>query len=109
MATSSMLQLELVLSIIKASDMPAPLAVARSPSGWAFMCDPAGQMKTGMLTFSPNTVVEMSRSPMSRRKRGRRVRDSKADRLRRVVNMSMAPASMVSQSLWGSVSLARSS
>ena len=62
-----------------------------------------------MLIFSPSTVVEMSRSPMSRRKRGRSVRSSKADRFRRVVNSSMAPASMKSQVSWDRVSLALAS
>ena len=64
---------------------------------------------TGMLIFWPKTVVEISLSVMSRKNRGRSVKASKADRLRRVVNMSMAPASMKSHVLWDRVSLALSS
>ena len=104
-----MLQLDEVLNIIKVSDIPAPRAVATSPSGCARMWLPAGASTTGMLIFSPKTVVERFLSSTVRKKRGRRVSASKAVRLRRVVNMSMAPASMVSQSLWGRVSFALSS
>ena len=43
---------------------------------------------------------------MLRRKRGRMVRSSKAERLRAVVNSSMAPASINSQWLWGRLALA---
>ena len=95
----SKLQLEEVLSIIRVLDILAPRAVATSPSGWAIMWLPAGATMTGILISVPSTVVEMSRSVTSRRKRGRSVRSSKADRLRRVVNSSIAPASMNSQLL----------
>ena len=94
---------------MRAPDIPAPRAVASSPSGWAFLCIPAGEAMTGRLTGWPRRVVERERWEMSRRKRGRRVRSSKAVRLRRVVISSMAPASMKSQTGLGRTCLARAS
>ena len=64
---------------------------------------------TGMEISEPNTVVLRLRFSTSRRKRGRSFKPSKAEVLRRVVDSSIAPASMNSQLLWGRVSLARAS
>ena len=100
-AISSRLQLEEVLHIIKVLDMPAPRAVAHSASGWALPWPPVGAIITGKLMSVPCTVVAILRSVVSRRNRGRRVRDSKAERLRAVVISSIEPASMNSQLLWG--------
>ena len=108
-ATSSILLLEAVLSIISVFERPAALAVATSASGWAMPWLPAGQTNTGMLMSVPSMVVAILRSSTLRMKRGRIVSWSNALRFRLVVNSSMAPASIKSQLSWGKASLALAS
>ena len=64
--------MDVVDSAIMVPAAAAARAVASSPSEWAMRCWPAGASITGRLMVCPSTVVEVSRSWTSARKRVRR-------------------------------------
>ena len=69
----------------------AALATAAPPSGVMVCSDPIGAIITGMRSFCPRNVVDVSTLETSTSTRGRNPRQSKPKRLRRMVVSDSAP------------------
>ena len=65
--------------------------VARSPSGCAIACTPAGETERGKEIFRPNAVVDVSTLETSTRTRGRRRYFEKAVEFSCIVTCSVEP------------------
>ncbi len=78
-------------STIGTPSSAAARAVASSPSGWTIDCTPMGASSSGAGIAVPSTVVDQSRTVVSRNIRGTRPYRSNAARFARIVAPEPAP------------------